>query len=329
MSLNKYQIPVIISLRGLSATAVCFYHFICTTIGFIDNERVLSVFHYGKFGVNLFFIISGVVIPISMISGDYKLSRWISFLGKRIIRIEPPYIAAILIGIIYLYARNFIPGSNPADLTPSVINVILHLGYLIPFFENQTWINPVFWTLAIEFQYYLVMSLLFPLALHKKLMLRILFYMIFIIPVFFKTPSDLFPYWSIYFLFGILYALFFTQKIGLSEYLIASITTLILISIYMGTLNAGIAFSGIAIIHFFRNFSWKPGNFIGNISYSLYLLHSIIGAAFVNFFSHRAESSVEKILVIISGYLISVLAAYAMYRIIERPSQQLSRKLFN
>ena len=151
MKKESNQILVINSLRGLAALAVCFYHFVCTTTGFINNETILEIFNFGKKGVQVFFIISGIVIPLSMLKSGYKIKLLGKYLLKRFIRIEPPYLVAVVLGILYLYARNFIPSSTTIDLTPSFRDIMLHIGYLVPFIEDATWINPVFWTLSIEF----------------------------------------------------------------------------------------------------------------------------------------------------------------------------------
>lgn len=316
-------------MRGLAAASVCFYHFICTTTDFIQNKTVLDVFYFGQYGVSLFFIISGVVIPIAMINSGYHIQNWHKFILRRFVRIEPPYIVAVGIGITYLFLRNYIPGSAPVDLTPNFTNVLLHLGYLIPFFENQSWINPVFWTLAVEFQYYLTISILFPLALSKKIVVRVLFYLFMISLSFIDTDTSFFTHWSVYFLIGITYALFFTKQINLIEYLTISVVSIVATIIELNWINALIAIAVILSIHFAKNQRSKLGDFVGNISYSLYLLHSIIGSAFVNFFSHRVSENWEKAVIILCGFLISVLSAYVMYRLIELPSQKAARKLFH
>ncbi len=316
------------SLRGLAAAAVCFYHFVCTTTGFVRSQSILNIFHFGQYGVSLFFIISGIVIPIAMINSGYRIQKWHQFMIRRFVRIEPPYLVAVGIGITYLVVRNYIPGSAPIDLTPDFTNVILHLGYLVPFFENQTWINPVFWTLAIEFQYYLFISLLFPLILSKKFPLRILFYGSMIALSFLNSNTSFFPHWSVYFLIGITYALFFTKQISLIEYLSVSVVSIVVTIYELNVVNAAIAIAAICVIHFAKNLRFQMGDFVGNISYSLYLLHSIVGSAFVNFFSHRVSESWEKVVVILCGFLISLFSAYIMYRLVELPSQKAARKLF-
>lgn len=326
MQENKDHILIINSLRGLAATAVCFYHFVYTTLDYVDSEILLNIFQYGKRGVQLFFIISGIVIPLSMIKSDYSYKNWKTFILKRFIRIEPPYLVAVFIGIAYLVLRNFIPGAAEVDLTPSITEIILHLGYLIPFFENMDWVNPVFWTLAVEFQYYIALSLLFPL-LKGKLAGRILFYGLFIGGGFFALPYDFFPHWSPYFLVGISYILWKKEVIQNIEFGVLCLVLAPVIYYLLGAVDLGIAFVALLLIHYFASFKTKLTLFLGEISYSLYLLHSIIGAAFINFMSHRFTLPYQKFLVIMIGFGISVLSAWLLYRFVEKPTHKYAKKL--
>jgi len=131
---RSLHIPILNSLRGIAALSVCFYHFVCTTTDYITDKTTLDVFHFGAKGVQVFFIISGIVIPLSMIKINYKLNQFPKFILKRFTRIEPPYIAVVILGIVYLVVRNYVPSANNVDLTPSIRDVFLHIGYLVPFF---------------------------------------------------------------------------------------------------------------------------------------------------------------------------------------------------
>ena len=83
----------------------------------------------------------------------------------------------------------------------------------------------------------------------------------------------------------------------------------------------------VAAIHFFKNFTFNYGKRLGNISYSLYLLHTLIGGAFVNVMSHKFTLPYQKFIVILLGVLISLASAAIFYRFIEKPSQQYTKKI--
>lgn len=82
--------------------------------------------------------------------------KWpISFASpkKRVIRLEPVYLCVLAILVVQHWRI-----SRNVDWT----GVMLHVGYLVPFFDKP-WLSIIFWTLAIEFQFYIFLGLLFPL----------------------------------------------------------------------------------------------------------------------------------------------------------------------
>lgn len=324
---NKIFIPILDSLRGLAALLVVLFHFICTTIGFIDNELILDIFSFGKYGVQIFFVISGIVIPLSMINAGYRLKDGLVFFKKRIIRIEPPYMVSILLVCGVIYLKMLIPGLGAEQELPESRNLLLHLGYLVPFFEGSDWINTVYWTLAIEFQYYFAMSILFPIAISKGIYLRIVFYVLFLAPVFLFGDKSFFPVWGPLFMLGIIYVLYITKKVNWIELAIVFALSSFLIFNYLGITDLVFGVSTILLVHFFKEFKSRIGSFFGNISYSLYLTHSIIGAAVVNFLSHRVESSFGKLLVVAVGLVVAVSFAYLMYVMVELRFKKMAKSI--
>jgi peptidoglycan/LPS O-acetylase OafA/YrhL len=324
---KRTHIPVIDTLRGIAACAVCVFHFVCKTKDFIGNSTITGLFSFGNYGVHMFFVISGMVIPLSMIKGNYIYKRWPRFLWKRFLRIEPPYLVAVVLGTAYLLLRNHIPGTVPGDSSPSILTILLHVGYLIPFHTGSQWINPVFWTLAVEFQYYLLLSLLFPLALQKALLPRVLFYALLLGACFLPCPQSFLPVWLPLFLLGIVYILLWSDRINAAEYWLVSIPALCLVFWKIDPACACTAVLTLSAVHFapaFRNVFTK---FFGDISYSIYLIHTIVGGAFINYLSHHTHIAWQKGLLVIGGMLLSIASAYLLNRFIEKPSQELSARI--
>jgi len=100
-SKSKNNIVVLDSLRAFAALSVCLFHFVCTTTGYITTDWILNLFDIGKYGVQLFFVISGFVIPWSMYAAGFQLKNLFSFLFKRLARLEPPYVFSVLIALQY------------------------------------------------------------------------------------------------------------------------------------------------------------------------------------------------------------------------------------
>jgi peptidoglycan/LPS O-acetylase OafA/YrhL len=321
---NSKNIPVINCLRGIAASMVCFFHLVVT--GYVQDAGIRNIFSVGKTGVYIFFVISGVVIPLSMIRGRYGYRSWGNFMLKRLIRLEPPYIACIILALIYFQVRTLLPSSADVELTPNTRDLLLHVGYLVPFF-NGHWAIGTFWTLSVEFQYYLALSLLMPLVLTGVTIYRYGFYFIFLCAPFLLPNFWFFPVHAPLFLIGIGYTLLKSAVIEGREcfiLLLLCITVLVLVSPVTHAI-AGLA--TILVINFLPNLTHPVLDFLGKISYSLYLLHPITGKPFVNALSHKFNAGYQIAILVIAGYILSVIAAYVLYRIVEKPAKRLSGKI--
>ena len=222
---------------------------------------------------------------------------------------------------------NFVPSSADVDLTPSITEILLHIGYLIPLVEDTTWINPVFWTLSVEFQYYLFLAFVFPLVLSGHKLMAWAFNAIIIAMPFLLPNQEFFPAWSAYFGLGIFYVLYLTKRYSLVEYIIVSLLCSGAVLYNQSLVDFIVAVLTLLLIHFFANLKSRIGNFFDSISYSLYLIHTIIGTAFINFMSHRVEGPLPKFLVIVAGLAITIGASYLYWRWVERPSQLAAQKV--
>jgi peptidoglycan/LPS O-acetylase OafA/YrhL len=318
-------IPVLNCLRGIAASLVCLFHHVYFTADYIQNESVRHFFWYGSLGVQVFFIISGIVIPLSMINGQYTHSQWGKFMARRLTRIEPPYLLSILVALICYYSlAPAVPIEN-IEPQPNIRDLLLHIGYMVPMVKDSNWLLIVYWTLAVEFQYYLLLSIIFPLALSGRSVNRCLFYAVFLaFPLVLNYKDTLFQHSPI-FLLGIVYALQLSGIIKLKEYWVVSLLSIAVACFVLPLPNITAAVATILVVHHFPNFQNKALLFLGMVSYSLYLLHLSIGTAFVDYMALNFREDYHKPIVIISGYLVSVLAAYLFYRLIEMPSIRWSK----
>lgn len=320
------HIPVLNSLRAIAALSVCLFHFICTVTGFISNKIVLQIFSFGHYGVQMFFVISGFIIPWSMFNNKYRINNFFIFFAKRLIRLEPPYIISLLLAIVYSYVRALGPHFNGVDISPSFKEVILHFGYLIPFFKGQKWVLDVYWTLAIEFQYYIAIGLLFNSFCSNELYQRMLLYFLFLCAPLLMRNNFLPPHLPI-FLLGIILCLYKTSIIKLPELITVSVFTFLDIRIFHDlptVIFAGLTF--FTILHA-QDIKSKVGDFVGDISYSLYLFHTLSGTIILNYFAHSASSHLFKIVIIIVSVLASIGVSYFIYKFIEKPSKILSARI--
>jgi peptidoglycan/LPS O-acetylase OafA/YrhL len=302
--------------------------------------------------VEVFFVISGFIIPYSLYRGGYTLRNYPIFIAKRVIRLDPAFIVTIvLIILLGMLSWNF-PFQKGLVFEVSVPQVLLHLGYLNTFF-GYPWLADVFWTLAIEFQYYVLMGLVFPLVFSRNTWTRIATLVIlgalsFII----HSPIYLF-YFIFLFIMGISTCQYHIGLIGKRQYVlilaIATLCAFLGMGRMTGTGDSSITsmtisfwltrtresapstiagFATVCAILFLRVKN-PVFDFLGKISYSLYLVHSPIGRRALNVFLRvtGAESEAPKIGIIVMAVAVSIFAAYLLYRFVEQPSQEWSASL--
>ncbi|PYS84897.1 MAG: hypothetical protein DMF67_03220 [Acidobacteria bacterium] len=316
---DQKRISTLDALRGIASFAVCWFHLTNGNAAFLPDGLLKTSGMYGWVGVEVFFVISGFVIPYALHRSNYKLKNYGRFVLKRVVRLDPPYLAAIAITVMLNYLSSALPGYRGEQFQLSLTQLILHLGYMNVFF-GYPWLNVAFWTLAIEFQYYLLAGLLFPLCASqdKKLIIPLLV-CAGVLPFVFPSPSFIFHY-EFLFLLGVVtfqykinvwsraayLSLLFTLGIG-TFYTLGGLVTVV------GTLTAfAIAFIEI------RN---KVLGFLGTISYSLYLLHGPVGGRVINLGVRYSHSVGGKIIALIIATGVSIAAAYLLYRLVESPSQ--------
>lgn len=310
------KVEVITSLRGLAALLVFLFHLVCLSNNYISSKILHDIFRYGKYGVELFFVISGFVISFSMIKSNYQLINFATFFKKRLIRIEPPYLIVLGFCIIQIIFRNTI--NNDFSLNGiDFLQIILHVGYLIPF-SNSNWMNIVFWTLAIEFQFYLIISILFPLIISRNF-LRYLFYvLVLLFSVLFPLDYHIF-YWLPLFVTGMNLALRYLEKVNFTEFLFTSFTLNLFIfylyetPIFIFTLIPQI------IIYYFPFYKNIILSFLGEISYSLYLIHTLTAFTVINIGFRFPDNLTIKSLIVLSAILITIFVSYVFYKFVEKP----------
>ncbi|MFT3781743.1 MAG: acyltransferase [Nibricoccus sp.] len=321
------RIEIIDALRGLAALGVCWFHFTRGTGDFFPEGWLNHTGAYGFFGVHVFFVVSGFVIPFTLVKSSYQIRSYFRFLARRIVRLDPPYFVSILlvlgVGFALMRFTNSHAGQLPYE---SLTQLLLHLGYINALFDYK-WLSPIYWTLAIEFQYYLMLGLVFPLLFSSKKTLRFACTAaICAFPFLVSNHSLVFRYLP-WFLFGIYACYLHTKRVNLNEYAVA-LALLTGLSVYLYDITGACVLLGTSLlIAFYKGRIGRILAFFGTISYSLYLTHVPVGCTLLNLSDHFHLGIGGKCLALAAAWAATIAASYAMYRLFEKPALKLASRI--
>ncbi|MCX2492587.1 acyltransferase [Pedobacter sp. PF22-3] len=307
---KEHYIPIISFLRAVASLGVCATHMHFATG--LYHEPLTKFITYGQLGVAVFFTISGFIIPYSLWTSDYKLKNFSTYILKRSIRIDPPYLAVILICLMLGYQFDF-------------KKFILHLFYLIPF-SNYDWYQGTFWTLGIEFQFYIFIGLFFPFIKKGNLYFLIPILLAFSFTGYFLNLHNGYNFifrHIHYFVFGIIALLYKKKRISviMTQFLLMTLTIYLCVNVSILT-----GFIGFIASQFIINFNFqnKITNFLGKISYSLYLIHPLIGECVIRLLK---PFSPNLYLLYFTTLISCILGASIFYYGIERISLKWSKSI--
>jgi peptidoglycan/LPS O-acetylase OafA/YrhL len=322
---SSHRVETLETLRGMAAAAVAWFHF--TNGGsLLDDGWLKSSGAYGWLGVQVFFVISGFVLPYSLWRGGYRVRRDVgTFILKRLIRLEPPYLATLGIVVALAYASAAIPGFKGTAPNLTWAQLLLHLGYLNAYFGYPS-LSPVFWTLAIELQFYVMVAIAYPLVVGTHRVSIVL--LMAVAAVAMGVPHDRFVFQYLA-LFGVGMAAF-RFRVGLDSRSRFFVATAALAGVNTLALSPLIAAAGAVaalLVAFVRLPPRGPFAGLGAVSYSLYLLHVPIGGRVVNLGARFADTALAQSLVLAAAVAGSYIAAYGLYRTVERPAQWWSSRL--
>jgi peptidoglycan/LPS O-acetylase OafA/YrhL len=158
------HIPALDGVRGVAVLLVVFYHFATSLEVLGLTSPVLTAFHFGWCGVDVFFALSGFLITGILLDTKEAPHYFKSFYARRILRIFPLYYGAI---IVVFALRAILPhagvwGNHNGLLSPgSFMWPLFFLENIAPLngSVNVTGVLTHYWSLAVEEHFYLVWPL--------------------------------------------------------------------------------------------------------------------------------------------------------------------------
>lgn len=331
MEYDRKRFQELDALRGLAAVAVLIFHYTShyeTQFEYVG--RPFASLPYGYLGVQLFFMISGFVIFMTLC----KVSRPLDFVVSRFSRLYPAYWTCVLLtsGIILLMG---LPGKEPTTLQVLVNMTMLQQ---LLFFKD---VDGVYWTLLVEMIFYVSMFVLLVTSqLHRILSILLVWLAIAAMQIGIERFTTLrIPYTAEMFL-NLKYIPHFALGIAFYQYRKTSSHTPASLLVIISSVSV-VAFSGdlvatfacLAFILLFQLFlheklrflATKPLLFLGTISYPLYLLHENIGFVVIRQFT---AYGLNINICIAIATLTSLVLAALVTRYVEVPAMRYIRQQY-
>jgi peptidoglycan/LPS O-acetylase OafA/YrhL len=359
MSQSSNRVLPLDGLRCVAALGVVWVH-----VWAAWKNPALKIFHVDLYkaialvgnGVDLFFVISGFCMYLMYGSKDFNVDSFKNFIKKRWLRIAPPYYAAVLVYALVLFGYY-------GQVFPFFKTVMLHFLFLQNF-NGVYELSAPFWSLAAEWYFYLILPFLL-LGIKKvgfgKTILAFSIVSLICGFVFYYQnhlgwTKDI---WVrlIEFLWGIVAARLYTLKqlnvlkpfnkwwLGV---LVAYIGRLFILTevvehfgsygVIFKTLGLPVMTLGFALFIAYlleyqssvvgRFFSSKIMVYLGKISYSIYLWHSLILVFMFPFLSSLLQSfgAFSPIIAFVVIGLMTILTSIVSYKLFEEPYLKKSKK---
>ena len=347
------------SLRGIAIIGVVMIH--VSLYGKVPLPNFLNALvSKGMRGVQLFFMVSAFTLYLSYnYHITHEKNHLKNFYLRRFFRIAPMY----FIGIIYYLFQDGLGERYYLGDQDCITkyNILSNFTFIHGF--NPYWINSVVpggWSIAIEMTFYLI----FPLIFHKikslnnafklfffsmisSLLLAFIFHKFQLIPskelwseyLVFYFPSQ-FPVFSI----GIVAYFLVIEKQKINSispiYLIFFIVMLLLqlgygnYLFFSNHILFSLAFLGAIVMISKVNFTLFVNpitNFIGKLSFSLYLVHFAVlhwleKWDLVNYFNKSMTDYFIRLLLTI---VLSVLISFCLYKLIEQPFIRIGKRIIS
>ncbi len=337
-------------LRGVAALLVMLFHFYTPIVSKLHYllapytpAAVDWVLLQGYVGVEIFFVLSGFVIAYTLRNDVCTPKFAANFMIRRSIRLDPPYWAVIFLTIGYRCV-----------LWHKYTSTILHywgagtiLGnmFYVPDVMNKLLVVGVAWTLCLEVRFYLtiIITLMIAQRIRERFgqragnwTLATVFAAITIYSIFYRYGEDKMNFSGMWFMFamGAVFAWTFSGKIR-ERWFWVLIGATLAGQLWRLDYRVFAAVGTILLIYLCARLgqmavwlSWGWIQYLGKISYSLYLIHVAVGVAVIDIFlTYGDKSPLLALFAYISAIACSIIAADVLHKTVEAPCMRLAKRL--
>ncbi|WP_116813266.1 acyltransferase family protein [Steroidobacter cummioxidans] len=354
---GRARFEFIDGLRGVAAIMVAIGHLAHAAADRhpgILGPGIEAIASLGRYGVQIFFVLSGFVIAHSVTGGEYSFKYFGRFAARRFVRLDLPYWSVIALEMALLWLSGQLLAQYSREL-PSFGAIAANAFYLQNFL-GYPHILPVFWTLCYEVQFYLVLVLSLVLlarlrnagvsaattrliataALSIGFLWSVCLFVGLLPPA---HPALFFDRWF-QFALGVIIYLYYRGHCGI-EVLIVSVMLCLGAAVLFGAdayrvtallVTVATAVGIVCSLHFPRRGLLEGASmqFLGRISYSLYLLHLAIGwraTVLVRELIGSHYSTAWAYFAFAVGMAASIVAAWIANVLIEQPAIRLARTI--
>lgn len=320
------------SLRGLAAVVVMLFHYTTKFDQLFGHNTPLPWYApLGKFGVNLFFIISGFVIFMTLA----RTTKAMDFVVSRFSRLFPAFWTAVFVSFVLTHLLA-VPGRT-VSLETAVLNLMMIHGLFgIPDVDG------VYWTLEIELIFYGLAFMLFATgqavrvhwALIVLITLRLAIYLA-------DAFAGIQVSWTLahllilpqiaWFACGIMIyrRITYANQSPVKDWLVVALATLQLAITdgpWVGALCAALtAVIWAAVTGRLKILQNAVLVWLGTISYTLYLLHENIGWGFI---LHLEKIGLPSVLAVPLAILMVLALASLVTILVEKPAMAWIRSAY-
>ncbi|MEA2722081.1 MAG: exopolysaccharide production protein ExoZ [Candidatus Eremiobacteraeota bacterium] len=349
--MRRVEPPVVLgnvqALRAIAALLVVVVHAYAVESTYLPGRPWTTPYHIlGTYGVDLFFVISGVVMLVSTATWFGERSAPRRFLARRATRIYPPYwIVTALVLVAYLLVPS--AAGEHRSARPDVLLSFLALP------QRGEPLLVVGWTLTYELVFYAVFAFALTFA-RRYLAVVTAIWLLAVVLIGALGPHAnplvrvLGSWFNLEFVFGMAVGTLVLRGAFAAPRALLALAIVLVVAVCVATAYSGREFLEIAwwrpwavglpmALLVYASLGLERRGVLaprwlraqGDASYALYLWHvPVIGALGLALNRIHVNGTPARVAIVFGGYALAIAVSFAAYRWIERPLLRLARRYF-